>query len=110
MLSAQYMKMLQFEVTIMTRDDIRGSERCPAEIEAYLQNIGGRTPFGEPMWRLVLAGNVIWKVAGGKVWEEQLSVAESGGFGREEGRRHENRPFGERADRAGEQKADPPVP
>ena len=91
----------------MTRHDIRGSERCPAEIEEYLQNIGGRTPFGEPMWRLVLAGNVIWKVAGGKVWEEQLSVAERGGFDRKEGRRHENRPLREEADRLVEQKRYP---
>jgi hypothetical protein len=62
------------------RDDVRGVERAPQEIEDYLLTIGGRTPFDEPMWRLVLARNVIWKVAGGKVWDEGLTVSERGGF------------------------------
>ena len=42
--------------------------------------IGGRTPFNEPMWRLVVADSVVWKVAGGKVWDENLSVSDRGGL------------------------------
>jgi len=61
------------------RDDIRGVERCPSHVEDYLLSIGGTTPFSEPMWRLVLARNVIWKVAGGKIWDQNLSIAERGG-------------------------------
>ncbi|HEY6349682.1 MAG TPA: hypothetical protein VI636_09755 [Candidatus Angelobacter sp.] len=64
----------------MLRDDIRGTQLCPSDIADYLLTIGGTTPFGEPMWRLVVAGNVVWKVAGGKVWDEGLSISERGGF------------------------------
>jgi hypothetical protein len=64
----------------MIRDDIRGVNRCPAEISDYLLAIGGRTPFDEPMWRLVVAESVVWKVAGGKVWDENLSLSDRGGF------------------------------
>jgi hypothetical protein len=64
----------------MLRDDIRGTQICPSEIQNYLLTLGGRTPFGEPMWRLVVADNVVWKVAGGKVWDENLSVSERGGI------------------------------
>ncbi|HEY6970750.1 MAG TPA: hypothetical protein VJA94_16185, partial [Candidatus Angelobacter sp.] len=53
-----------------------GINRCPSDIADYLTSIGGQTPFGEPIWRLVLADSVIWKVAGGKVWDENLSIAE----------------------------------
>ena len=60
----------------MIRDDIRGTDRCPSEIQDYLLTIGGRSPFGEPMWRLVVAESVVWKVAGGKVWDENLSISE----------------------------------
>lgn len=63
----------------MTRDDVRGIQLCPSDIADYLLIIGGKTPFGEPMWRLVIAGNVVWKVAGGKVWDEGLSISERGG-------------------------------
>lgn len=67
-------------INFMTRDDIRGTHSCPSEIQDYLLRIGGRTPFGEPMWRLVVAENVVWKVAGGKVWDENLSIAERKGI------------------------------
>jgi hypothetical protein len=65
----------------MTRDDIRGTQLCPSEIQDYLLTLGGRTPFNEPLWRLVVAESVIWKVAGGKVWDDNLSVSERGGLG-----------------------------
>ena len=64
----------------MIRDDIQGINRCPSDIADYLTTIGGQTPFGEPIWRLVVADSVIWKVAGGKVWDENLSIADRGGI------------------------------
>jgi len=64
----------------MTRDDIRGAHRCPSDIEDYLTSIGGKTPFEEPIWRLVIAESVVWKVAGGKIWDHNLSISERGGI------------------------------
>lgn len=64
----------------MLRDDICGVNRCPSEIADYLLTIGGRTPFDEPMWRLVVADSVVWKVAGGKVWDDNLSISDRGGL------------------------------
>jgi hypothetical protein len=64
----------------MTRDDIRGTQLCPSEIQDYLLTLGGRTPFNEPLWRLVVAESVVWKVAGGKVWNDNLSISERGGL------------------------------
>ena len=32
------------------------------------------------MWRLVVANSVVWKVSGGKVWDDNLSIAERNGF------------------------------
>ncbi|HMC29829.1 MAG TPA: hypothetical protein VKL99_03275 [Candidatus Angelobacter sp.] len=90
-------------------DDIRGVERCPSTIEDYLLSIGGQTPFGGPMWRLVLARNVIWKVAGGKVWDERLSLAERGGFDFSKGIPHENRPLRDESDRLVEQRRYPHI-
>ena len=60
----------------MLRNDICGTTLCPSDIADYLQTIGGQTPFGEPIWRLVLADSVIWKIAGGKVWDENLSISQ----------------------------------
>ena len=94
------------------RDDIRGIERCPSEIQDYLIRIGGTTPFGEPNWRLVLARNVIWKVAGGKVWDENLSISERGGFSftEESGcRAYGNKPLRDESDRLTEQQRYPDV-
>ena len=91
----------------MTRDDIRGVERAPQEIEEHLLTIGGRTPFDEPMWRLVLARNVIWKVAGGKVWSEGLSVSERGGFDLFEGRPYDNQPLRDESGKLVEQQRYP---
>ena len=89
------------------RHDIHGVERAPSDIEEYLLRVGGRNPFGEPMWRLVLAGNVIWKVQGGKVWDENLTIAERGGIDVSDGRRYENRPVRDEADRLVEQRRYP---
>jgi hypothetical protein len=91
------------------RDDIRGVERCPSYIEDYLLSIGGTTPSGEPMWRMVPARNVIWKVAGGKVWDQDLSIAERGGFDLSRGIPHQNRPLRDESDRLVEQRRYPHI-
>jgi hypothetical protein len=91
----------------LTRDDIRGVERAPQEIEEYLLTAGGRTPFDEPMWRLVLARNVIWKVAGGRVWDESLTVSERGGFDLLEGRPYDNQPLRDESGKLVEQQRYP---
>jgi hypothetical protein len=89
------------------RHDIRGVERAPREIQDYLLTIGGRTPFDEPIWRLVLARNVVWKVAGGKVWKEGLSVSERGGFDLFEGCPYDNQPLRDESGRLVEQQRYP---
>lgn len=85
----------------MFRDDIRGTQLCPSEIQDYLLTIGGKTPFGEPVWRLVVADSVVWKVAGGKVWDENLSIAERGGI------RSSHKPLRDESDRLIERKRYP---
>jgi len=85
----------------MIRDDIRGTQVCPSDIADYLQSIGGKTPFGEPIWRLVVADTVVWKVAGGKVWDETLSTSERGGI------RNLYRPLRDESDRLIERKRYP---
>lgn len=77
----------------MFRNDICGTQLCPSEMADYLWIIGGRTPFNEPMWRLVVASNIVWKVAGGKVWQDDLSIAERGGQG------NTNKPIRDESDR-----------
>jgi hypothetical protein len=91
----------------MPRYDIHGVERAPQEIQDYLLAIGGRTPFDEPMWRLVLARNVVWKVAGGKVWNESLSVSERGGFDLFEGCPYDNQPLRDESGKLVEQQRYP---
>ncbi len=86
------------------RDDIRGVDRCPADVAEYLETIGGKTPFGEPMWRLVLAHTVVWKVRGGKIWDDSLTVAERGGIDIETGRQHTNKPLRDESDKLTEQR------
>jgi hypothetical protein len=89
------------------RHDICGVEHAPREIQDYLLTIGGRTPFDEPLWRLVLARNVTWKVAGGKVWNPGLSVSERGGFDLSEGRPFGNQPLRDESGKLVEQQRYP---
>ena len=89
------------------RHDIRGVEHAPQEIQDYLFTIGGRTPFDEPLWRLVLARNVIWKIAGGKVWDPGLSASERGGFDLFEGRPYGNQPLRDESGKLVEQQRYP---
>jgi hypothetical protein len=63
------------------RDDIKGAVRAPESIQEFLENYGGRTPNGEPMWRLVLCSSVYWKLAGDfKIWDERVPLNERGGI------------------------------
>jgi hypothetical protein len=65
----------------MFRDDIRGPIRTPPETDAYLRQIGGVNPFGENIYRLVLAESVVMVVAGEFCdWDESIPVQERFGF------------------------------
>jgi hypothetical protein len=96
--------------------DIQGVEQAPQETQDYLLRIGGANPFGRPMWRLVLARNVIWKVQGGQIWDANLSLAErggliAGGFNQNglELRRSEARPLRDESGRLVEQQRYPHI-
>ena len=91
----------------MIRDDIQGINRCPSDIADYLTTIGGQTPFGEAIWRLVLASSVVWRVAGGKVWDENLSLSERGGFDFTEGQAHAHKPLRDEGDKLVERRRYP---
>ena len=77
------------------RDDIKGVTVVPTSTVEFLERYGGKTPFGEPMWRIVLAQNVYWKLAGNfKIWDESLSLNERGGIDMwHGGKQFENRPL-----------------
>lgn len=63
------------------RDDIKGLTRAPESVREFLESYGGKTPFGEPMWRLVLASSVYWKIAGDfKIWDVSVPLTERGGI------------------------------
>lgn len=63
------------------RDDIHGLTRPPESLQDFLLAYGGKTPFQEPLWRLVLAQNVYWKLAGDfKIWDAGIPVNERGGI------------------------------
>jgi hypothetical protein len=63
------------------RDDLKGAVRAPAAIAEFLENYGGKTPNGEPIWRLVLCSSVYWKLAGNfKIWDPNVSLVERGGI------------------------------
>jgi hypothetical protein len=63
------------------RDDIKGGTLPPEDIQQALIRFGGKTPHGEPMYRLVIAESVYQK-SGGRWhdWDASLSLAERGGM------------------------------
>lgn len=63
------------------RNDIRGDTRAPQSYEDFLVSRYGKTPFGEPMLRLVLAQNRMMQ-AGGEFWDwkEGSSLTDKGGI------------------------------
>ncbi len=61
------------------RRDIRRPDPVPKYLNRFLAQVGGHNPYGEPMWRLVWAKSVVWMIAGGKVWDDNLTLAERGG-------------------------------
>ena len=89
------------------RNDVQGVERASQDTSEFLVTVGGLNPYGEPMWRVVLARNVIWKVEGGKVWDASLSIAERGGIDVESGRVYGNRPVRDEGERLVEQQRYP---
>lgn len=77
------------------RDDIKGAVRAPEATQEFLENYGGRTPNGEPMWRLVLCSSVFWKLAGDfKIWDAGVPLNQRGGIDMwHGGKQFENRPI-----------------
>ena len=67
----------------MTRNDILpSSTTIPKTLQKRITAVGGKNPFGEPMFRLLLAECRTVKAAGAwHIWREGLSVDERGGLG-----------------------------
>lgn len=65
---------------MIQRDDLHGP-LAPMDHQQFLLKYGGKNPFGEPLWRLVLASSVWWKIAGDfKIWDKSIPVNERGGI------------------------------
>lgn len=47
-------------ITMNSRRDVKPSAEAPRSIKKLLLKIGGKTPFGEPNWRLTLASGTMW--------------------------------------------------
>jgi hypothetical protein len=53
----------------------------PKDLQAFMTTFAGKNPYGLPNWRLVVASDVWVREAGVyRDWDENLSVAERGGF------------------------------
>ncbi len=53
----------------------------PTHIQGALTRFGGKNPYGRPQWRIVVASDVFVREAGVyRDWDENLSIAERGGF------------------------------
>jgi hypothetical protein len=67
----------------MVRDDLHGFWQCPSDVEDYLARVGGRNPFGENMYRLIVAESRYMKIAGCfRIWDTNIPVAERDGMTR----------------------------
>lgn len=65
----------------MKRDDIQGEPMAPKAYVEFLLRVGGKTPLGEPMYRLVHTSTRFARQAGHwKEWAPELSIAERGGM------------------------------
>jgi len=63
------------------RDDVRRDGIAPRYIRDLLLRVGGKNPYGEPMYRVVLAESCTSTVGGlWHDWEDNLSLAERGGM------------------------------
>lgn len=58
----------------MKREDVRPEGYAPIEVQRFIRKIGGRNPFNEPMYRLVLAQHVL-QLEGGQ-WHDYPDNAE----------------------------------
>lgn len=67
---------------MIIRNDNRESHPVPQEIKDHIQSVGGKNPYGEPNYRLLLAEDRVVKAAGAwTVWDENRSLDERGGLG-----------------------------
>lgn len=63
------------------RCDVSGVEHAPKSVTDFLVRLGGRNPYGEPNFRIVLAqSRVCQQAAEWHDWDDSLSVQERGGF------------------------------
>lgn len=63
------------------RNDVRDEGKAPKDVQSFLRKIGGRTPFGENQYRLVLAQHVL--VYEGGEWcdyPDEAPISERGGL------------------------------
>ena len=69
-------------MSIVRNDILPSTTTIPKDLQAAILRAGGKNPFGEPMFRLLLAETRIVKAAGAwKIWSEGLTVDERGGLG-----------------------------
>jgi hypothetical protein len=66
---------------IVRNDLLPSPTSIPKSLKDAIKRAGGKNPFGEPMFRLLLAECRVVKAAGAwKEWSKNLSVEERGGF------------------------------
>lgn len=67
---------------MIIRNDQRAPSPVPKEIKAAIERVGGTNPYGEPMYRLILAENRVTRAAGEwAIWDDDVPVEERGGVG-----------------------------
>lgn len=64
-----------------TRDDIKGTYRAPKSVEKFLLKFGGKTPHGEPHYRLVHTSSRYMKFGGvWNEWPDGINIQDRGGL------------------------------
>lgn len=66
---------------IVRNDILPHSYTLPQEHKDALLRIGGKTPFGEPMYRLILAETRVTKASGDwSIWDDSVALDDRGGL------------------------------
>ena len=69
-------------MSIVRNDILPSTTTIPKSIQKHIAKVGGKNPFGESMFRLILAECRTVKAAGAwNIWREGLSVDERSGLG-----------------------------
>lgn len=66
----------------MIRNDLLPHDwRCPKDMKEAILRSGGKNPFGEPMFRMILAETRITKACGAwQIWDDSVDVDDRGGI------------------------------